>query len=248
MLNSMRPRRIIVNADDFGMSGEVNRAIVEGFEKGVISSTTLMANMPGFEEACELARSHNLVGKVGVHLNLTEGRPLSGPIQRLPLLCDNTGLFRARQTLFRISREERRAVEVEFAAQIQTCMDRGIRPTHLDSHQHVHTEWAIGAAAIRVARRFGIRAIRLSRNCGPGIDWVHRTYKAAYNTRLRIYGLAKTQYFGSVRDVLTVLATTRDDVEVMVHLAGANAGDVASRGDGIGIEHWVVQDRPTSYA
>jgi predicted glycoside hydrolase/deacetylase ChbG (UPF0249 family) len=69
-------RKTIVNADDFGMSAEVNRAIVEAFENNVISSTTLMANMPGFDEACELARRHRLVIKIGLHLNLTSGFPI----------------------------------------------------------------------------------------------------------------------------------------------------------------------------
>ncbi len=244
----MRARRIIVNADDFGMSAEVNAAIVQGFGEGTISSTTLMANMPGFEEACELARRHNLSGKIGVHLNLTEGRPLSAPIKRLPLFCGGDGLFHPRRTLFRLSKEETRAVVVEFAAQVQACMDRGIHPTHLDSHQHVHTEWPIGTAAIRVAQQYRIGAIRLTRNCGPGIGWGHKLYKAAYNTRLHLYGLAKTQYFGSAKDVATVLATTREDVEVMVHLGRGNAENIMNCGSGLGIERWVIQDRITSYA
>src|SRR5260370_42450098 len=85
-------RKIIVNADDFGMSAEVNRAIVEAFENNVISSTTLMANMPGFDEACELAHRHRLVSKIGLHLNLTAVYPLSSPIRRcagfaIPMGC-----------------------------------------------------------------------------------------------------------------------------------------------------------------
>ena len=101
-------------------------------------------------------------------------------------------MFRARQTRFRMSKEERLAVETEIASQIKACLDRGLCPTHLDSHHHVHTEWAIGAAAITIARRYGIRAIRLSRNCGPRIDLGRRGYKLAYKTRLRMYDLAKT--------------------------------------------------------
>jgi chitin disaccharide deacetylase len=247
ILDSMRFRRIIVNADDFGMSAETNRAIVEAFQRGVISSTTVMANMPGFEEACELARRYRLSGKIGVHLNLTEGRPLTEPIQRLPRFCDEQGLFRPRRTLFRLSKEEKRAVEAEFAAQIQACIERGVHPTHLDSHQHVHTEWPIGEVAIRVAHRYGIGAIRLTRNCGTGIGLGHMFYKAAYNARLRIHGLAKTRYFGSATDVPSVLATTLHDVEVMVHLTVA-AGMIPDIGNLAGIERWVRQDQIVSYA
>ena len=57
-----------MNADDFGMSAEVNRAMVEAFHKGAISSATLITNMPGFAEACELAHRHRLLGKIGLHL------------------------------------------------------------------------------------------------------------------------------------------------------------------------------------
>src|ERR1700692_4995059 len=114
-------------------------------------------------------------------------------------------MFRSQRTRFRLSKEERLAVETEIAAQVRACIDRGLHPTHLDSHDHVHTEWAIGAAAITMARRYGIRAIRLSRNCGPGIDFARRCYRVAYNTRLRIYGLTKTRSFGSSADVQEIL-------------------------------------------
>src|SRR5260370_27701142 len=103
-------------------------------------------------------------------------------------------MFRARQTLFRLSKEERLAVETEIASQIKACLDRGLCPTHIDSHHHVHTEWAIGAAAITIARRYKIKAIRLSRNCGRGIDLVHKFYKIAYNSRLPAYALSHTHY------------------------------------------------------
>jgi len=230
------------------MSAETNRAIVEAFENNVISSATLMANMPGFDEACELAHRHRLLDKVGVHLNLTSGYPLSAPIRRCPRFCDNVGMFRARQTRFRLSREERLAVETEIASQIKACLDRGLYPTHLDSHHHVHTEWAIGAAAITIARQYKIKAIRLSRNCGPGIDLVHKFYKIAYNSRLRVYGLAKTRYFGSSEDVQEILMTASGDVEVMVHFPCDARGNALQHDQlKAEIENWTRTNRLASY-
>jgi predicted glycoside hydrolase/deacetylase ChbG (UPF0249 family) len=237
-----------VNADDFGMNAETNLAIVEAFASGAISSTTLMVNMPGFEQACELSRSHNLAGKIGVHLNLTEGPPLTESMKRLSRFCDDRGLFRPRRTIFLLSREEMVAVEKELAAQVQACIDKGIQPTHLDSHQHIHTEWPIGAAVIHVARRYGIGAVRLSRNCGPGIDWTHKLYKAAYNARLRLHGLAKTQYFGSITDVPAVLAMTRNDIEIMVHLGGGLDEHISDGIERSGLESRGIQGQLTSYA
>jgi hypothetical protein len=68
-----------------------------------------------------------------------------------------------------------------------------------------------------IARRYGIRAIRLSRNCGSGIGLLKRTYKWVFNTRLRIYGLAETKYFGGADDARTIINNRKGDIEVMVH-------------------------------
>ncbi len=230
------------------MSAETNRAIVEAFGEHVISSATLMANMPGFDEACEMVHRHGLLGKIGVHLNLTSGHPLSSPIQRCTRLCDDRGMFRMRHTRFRLSKDERLAVETEIAAQIQACLDRGLVPTHMDSHHHVHTEWAIGAAVISVARKYGIKAIRLTRNCGPGISFAHKLYKLAYNTRLRMYGLAKTDYFGSFADVQEILATASCDVEVMVHLPSDGAESILDPSEGPRMERWFRAYQLASYS
>jgi len=245
---SHRARKIIINADDFGMSAEANRAIVEAFEKNVISSTTLMANMSGFNEACELAHRHRLLDKIGVHLNLTSGFPLSGPIRKCSRFCDESGMFRSRQTRFRLSKEERVAIETEIEAQVKACLDHGLCPTHLDSHHHVHTEWAIGASVITVACRYGIKAIRLSRNCGPGIGLVHKFYKWAYNTRLKRYGLAKTRYFGSATDVQEIPATASGDVEVMVHLTSEGSEGATDCSEKIGFERWSTTHQLASYS
>jgi len=244
----MRHRKIIINADDFGMSPETNRAIVSAFDAEKISSTTLMANMPAFEEACELGKRYHLLGKIGVHLNLIEGFPLSEPIRRVPLFCDAAGMFRPRKVLFRLTAEEARAVELEFAAQIDTCVARGIRPTHLDSHQHVHTVWPVGAIVIDIARRYRIGAIRLSRNCGSGIGLRNRLYKSAYNARLKLYGLAKTRYFGSAADVVPLLTSTHDDVEIMVHFTVANHWTIPNIWAQMNRDGWALQNQLTSYA
>jgi predicted glycoside hydrolase/deacetylase ChbG (UPF0249 family) len=156
-------------------------------------------------------------------------------------------MLRSRQTRFRLSKEEKLAVETEIAAQIRACLDRGLRPTHLDSHHHVHTEWAIGAVAITVARQYGIKAIRLSRNCGPGIDFIHRVYKGLYNTRLQMCGLAKTRYFGSSADVQEILATASGDIEIMVHPTFEATNQNHDRNEDIGFERWLVTHQLASY-
>src|SRR5690606_12544549 len=79
-------RRVIINADDFGLSSDENRTIIVAFQQGLISSATLMANMPAFEEACSLAREYGLQGRIGLHFNLTYGKPLSTALRSQPRL------------------------------------------------------------------------------------------------------------------------------------------------------------------
>jgi predicted glycoside hydrolase/deacetylase ChbG (UPF0249 family) len=223
--------RIIVNADDFGMSASVNRAIVAAFAQGCVSTTSLMANMPGTQEAGALARDHGFANRIGIHLNLSEGVPLTMPITACPRFCVD-GRFRGRRSAFRLSARERSAVDAELTRQVEVCLALGITPTHLDSHQHYHDEWSVGAATIRIARRFAVGAVRVSRNCGPGIDWLRRVYKTLLNTRLARHRLARSRYFGSAADVAPLLPRLDGDVEIMVHPRFSPAGIVSDLEDG----------------
>ncbi len=125
-----------MNADDFGLCGDVTRGILDAHANGQVSSTTLMVNAPGTDEAVEAAHRHPALG-VGLHFNLTEGRPLT----EVPSLVDGSGRFLLRGDLVR--RCLRRSVDPaditrEFSAQLARIHDLGIVPTHVDSHQHVH--------------------------------------------------------------------------------------------------------------
>lgn len=230
--------RIIVNADDFGMSSQINHAIVEAFQKNLISSTTMMANMPAFDEACALAHRYELMDRIGVHLNLTEGQPLTRTITRCSRFCDEQGNLRRRRTTFRLRPAEEAAIKEELDAQVKKCLMRGIRVTHLDSHHHVHTEWAIGRVVIEVAKQNGIPAIRLTRNYGPGITVSHRLYKYAYNSRLALNGLAKTRYFVYFADAPSIIGEANSDIEIMVHTRRAANGAMADL-DGADIERGI---------
>lgn len=232
------------------MSSAINGAIVEAFQKRLVSSATIMANMPGFDEAVDLARRFGLLRCVGLHLNITEGLAMTTAIRCCRRFCDELGGFRPRGTMLHLSRNESAAVEMEIETQVRACLARGLKLLHLDSHHHVHTEWAIGSAAIRVARRYGILAIRLSRNCGPDISVSHRIYKSIYNGRLRLCGLASTEFFGSASDVQTILGKTSASIEVMVH-PRCDANGVLVDLDGMDLQRRIrsldIQDRMGSY-
>ena len=198
--------RLIVNADDFGYSVSVNHAILRSFERSLVNSTSLMANMPGFEHAVGLIREHAVLQeKVGLHLNLTEGFPLSSSLWAHPLFCDSSGgfVYQRARPLFRLGRAQRSAIYEEMQAQLERLLAAGIHPTHLDSHHHVHTEWAIAPLVCRLARVYGVPRIRLTRNMGLVDNYPRRLYKKMFN---RWYlgprsGFANTDYFGDIRDM-----------------------------------------------
>jgi chitin disaccharide deacetylase len=155
-------RRLIINADDFGFCESVNKGIVEAHTKGVLTSTTIMANMPATEQAADLAKNLPSLG-VGVHLNLTAGKPLCQQAS-VKLILDSQGHFvlspgkLALASL--ITGKVRTAIETELASQIQWLIDKGIKPTHLDSHKHIHAFPTIFPIVCRLAKRFSIPAIR----------------------------------------------------------------------------------------
>ncbi len=161
---------LIVNADDFGISEGVNRGILEAHLRGILTGTTVMANMPAFDHAARLKREHPTL-TVGVHLNLTAGRPLLPPSQ-IPALLDREGRFlRADRLLMGLSlgRVDARQIEAELSAQVERAIWAGFSPDHLDSHHHVHAHPAIQPIVVRIARRYGVRAIRCPEELDLGL-------------------------------------------------------------------------------
>lgn len=155
--------RLIVNADDFGLTAGVNRAIIELHQAGVLTSTTLMAKANATGEAIELARTMPALG-VGCHVVLVDGKPALPP-QEVPSLVDQrTGHFHATlgaflQRLFtgRIAASE---IEAEASAQIAVLHNRGLHLTHIDTHKHTHMFPHVLRPVLRAARAAGIRAVR----------------------------------------------------------------------------------------
>jgi hopanoid biosynthesis associated protein HpnK len=153
---------LIVNGDDFGLTRGVNAGIIQAFREGILTSATLMANGPAFEDAVELGRANPQLG-VGIHLCLVSG-PAVASAKDIPALADRDGQLP--KTLFvlltRLSGGwiPTRQIEREFRAQIQRVLDAGIRPSHLDTHKHTHTHPRVMEALGRVANEFGIRNVR----------------------------------------------------------------------------------------
>lgn len=156
-------RRLIVNADDFGLTAGVNRAVMELHERRVLTSATLMARAAATDEAIELALKTPLLG-VGCHIVLVDGEPVL-PAAQIPSLVNlQTGRFRAnpgsflRQLL--LGRIRASEIEEEAAAQIALLQGRGLTLTHIDTHKHMHMFPAVLRPLLRAARAVGICAVR----------------------------------------------------------------------------------------
>jgi hopanoid biosynthesis associated protein HpnK len=248
---------VIVNADDFGWSEAVTSGILQGHLAGVLTSTTLMANLPGAAAALERARREAPGLGLGLHLNLTEGRPLL-PAARLGPLVNERGEFRRSvAAVFRAaswSAAARAAVAAEWEAQAAWAADHGLRPTHFDSHKHVHLYPALLPVALELARRHGVRAIRTTAELRvAGLErllpaegsvkerlrqWVQeqvaRRWGRAAQRAARAAGLATTDWFFGIRatgamtaGVLgrALAAAPQGTGEIMVHPGLAEAPD-----------------------
>jgi predicted glycoside hydrolase/deacetylase ChbG (UPF0249 family) len=131
---------IIINADDFGADHNINTAIACSFEKKIIDSTTMMVNTDGFEEAVELAHKYKFSDKIGIHLNLTWQKSLTDLSNTG--LTDHNGLFIRKSILnprIAFSKKIQKKVQKEIYYQYHKLLKAKIKPTHIDSHHHVHT-------------------------------------------------------------------------------------------------------------
>jgi predicted glycoside hydrolase/deacetylase ChbG (UPF0249 family) len=155
--------RLIVNADDFGLTGGVNRAITELLTAGAVTSTTLMARARATNEAIEMARATPLLG-VGCHVVLVDGEPVL-PVREISSLVERrTGRFHLTLSGFLMrllsGRVRDGEIEAEAAAQIGLLRSKGVALTHVDTHKHVHMFPAVLRPVLRAARAAGIGAVR----------------------------------------------------------------------------------------
>jgi hopanoid biosynthesis associated protein HpnK len=158
-------RRLIINADDFGLTTGINRGIVEAHTRGIVTSSTLMANGRAFDDAVRLAKSVPRLS-VGCHVVLIDGEPVLDA-KRLPSLASaHSGGARFRDGLpsFAIralaGRLDPAEIEAEASAQIRKLQSAGVSVSHLDTHKHTHLFPAVLRPLLRAARACGVSAIR----------------------------------------------------------------------------------------
>jgi predicted glycoside hydrolase/deacetylase ChbG (UPF0249 family) len=221
MSNGDSPR-LIINADDLGLSHAVNDAIFDLLSDGTISSASVLANGPAVEDA---SRRMRLFPKAsfGAHLNLTEFAPLAETPFLRPVL-DKSGCFRGDFRRVRVTPNLRRGVLIEWSAQLDRLRCLGVPVSHVDSHHHVHTMPGLMIVLKRLLADFSIGKVRLTKNLYPTRARPKRSLllsKTAWNLLLRAWTRARTtQAFTGLDDfVLVSPDRTRrlPSVELMVH-------------------------------
>ena len=216
--------RLIINADDLGISQEVNEAIAECFAMRFITSTTLMVNKDYADEAVEMARKYGWHERVGLHLNFTSGMPLTEEIRKCRRFCSKDGSFNAEffhsmNARLHMSGQETLAARIEAEAQIRKYISYGLPDKHLDSHHYVHTDLSIWNAVEPLVEKYGIRSVRLTRNLYKRMSLVKKIYKNRFNRRLRALPIQTADYFGSFKDFMHCKDRIEDGslTEIMVH-------------------------------
>lgn len=218
--------KVIINADDCGISLHVDSEIRRFIENGLISSTTVMTNMEDFEGAIKLYEEYHDRISFGIHFNLTEGTPLcySQLLLDSGYYADVDGklLFNERNFDYRnLTKEIKSAIKIELAAQVEKLLDCGIKPSHFDSHRHVHFHRQIIPTFCEVAKEYRIKKFRRYSN-------VQTTLMGQIHTslwRLLVFAsnkqLSTTDYFCGAMKYMQQLAdkTTKTNrvYEVMCH-------------------------------
>ena len=153
--------KIIINADDFGMSKTVNEAIVEGYQQGILSSTCIMANMPGFNDAIHKLKDIEGIG-IGVHLNIIEHKTMLKTKEINSKLYDKNGFFNngfIQMIIKSYDEDFMFEVEHEFRTQIESVL-KHTKVDHLDSHVHTHAIPQIFNLVCKLAQEYKIPCVR----------------------------------------------------------------------------------------
>lgn len=217
----MKNRNIIINADDYGCSHTVNEAIVECFKSGYITQTTIMPNMPAFDEAVQLAKDNNFMNKVGLHITLDGGnRPLSDKISNNLKFCNKEGYLLQGINLFAkerfcLSNYDKECLQIEIEAQMKKYIESGFNSMHIDSHHHIHNFYSILKIIIPLAKKNNFKTIRLCRNIYDNDSKFYKQiYKSYINGMMKKY-FDTLNYFGSYVDFNN--NRDKNNVEIMVH-------------------------------
>lgn len=213
---------IIINADDFGLDPDVNAAIIELLRTGKIHRTTLMVNMQYAREAYLMVKKYGLCDKVGLHINLTDGNPLSEKIKKTRFVKD--GLLNhyevETRTRLHVCKQEANAVREEVQSQFEKFKELfGYYPKHVDGHRHVHNYLPFLFIIARISKRCGVESMRIPINLynKKEAGLLKKAYKWLVVGLVR-YLFKSTDYMGTYFEYKYYFNDSEEKtVEIMVH-------------------------------
>jgi len=247
------PIAVIVNADDLGISGEINEAAFELMSKGRVTSATLLANAPATSQAARQVSKFPTCS-FGVHLNLTQFEPLlGGPGARL--LVDERGQMSRANERARPSPERLRAMYEELCAQIERVASLGVNVSHFDSHNHVHTRPHVFPVLKAAQRRYKIRKVRLSKNfysaetpCSARLLLRKRAYNWALRSAYRTHTTDAFTEFLTYDRADAATKRSLGTIELMVHPGSTCTAQETSILESDWLARWRPLVQLTSYA
>lgn len=215
--------KIIINADDCGISKEVDNCIKHFIDLGKLSSTTIMANMDDFEGAIQLYEEYNEKVSFGIHLNMTQGVPLLNS----QILLDN-GIIIEDNGRYRFSgyfpykwmrKEVRQAVKVELQTQISKICDNGVIPSHIDGHHHIHTYPSMISVTSELLKNNKINRVRRMRNYFPGSFQYYMRSVWLHLIRIQVPNVKSSHYFAGLKEFFSA-PVDNSIIELMCHPGG----------------------------
>lgn len=223
--------KVIVNADDFGISENINHIILEMMSRRRVTSATLMANSPLVGQVIQELHRFPYIS-FGVHLNLTNFQPLSGYPKDLALLLNAQGEFCHNIERVRFTPRLLQAVAHELSLQIEHLLATGIKISHLDSHHHVHTLPPLFPVLKYLQRKYRIRKVRITRNFhSPGKQYTGLLLKKKQLYNFALKYLFRTKTTDGFSDLPTFCAYAKRkgipcrSFEIMVHPGESKEAD-----------------------
>lgn len=218
---------LYLNADDFGLSPKVNEAIDKCFSLELIYRASVMVNMDYAEDAMKLARKNKYINRIGLHINLTAGTPLTEEIKST-IFCNEEGEFCKKvleplNLLRPLDHNTKSAVDKEILAQCNKFREIGGLLGHIDSHHHVHTNYNIHRLVLKriVSEKFS--SIRVMHNAPANSNLLKRLYIDMINSAfIRVNEHDKLEgilYFADIKDTDCIITEEYSDkeIEVMLH-------------------------------
>lgn len=209
----MKKIRIIFNADDFGLTKSVSDAVIGAYRDGVLTSATLLSGEEYAPYAAGLAAANPGLS-VGIHFQLVAGKPVTPDISRVRTLVDENGMFPVDFMDFfkrlHTGSIDKNQIKIELMSQVKKALALGVKPTHADSHQHVHMHPGVMAVVAQVMREAGIRRVRnpvevydyrlhrpIKFSAGNiiKIAYMNPLFKGWFGRRLSAYGFAYPDIF-----------------------------------------------------